>query len=471
MARTLVDALETAARITDRGYTFLDGELRPNEWSFRDLATEAKRRAAKLQARGLVKRDLGLRRSSPSRKTSCSTSWCDLRGYRSRSDVSAPRAGPTRQLHRIGGAHYAGRRRAHAPDDGKQVSPVLWSRRVARLGARGPRPGREAARAARARAGVQSGGDRALRTCFLQFTRGSTAAPKGVVVTPRHLAANMQRHHGSTGLDSRPRGRPLRLLAAALPRHGAGRLHAGAAADAALHRLHADARLRAPAAHVAVDPVAQRRQPRLQPLLRLRPVHAARTRRGGGGARPAHLARRRHRRRHDPAAGDRTLRRGVRPVRLRPRRLRAELRHGRDDAGHLLRWLDAAMRTVTIDRHEATRPRTAGACSPKEMAADAPARAGLRRPHVPGPRDGHLRSRTAPGSASARVGEIRLRGPERHAAATISDPAATRDLSPTAGCARATSATSPDGELYISGRRRTSSSSTAATTTRRRSSG
>ena len=47
MAETLIEALDNAAKITDRGYTFLDGDLRPTEWSFEKLANEAKRRARK----------------------------------------------------------------------------------------------------------------------------------------------------------------------------------------------------------------------------------------------------------------------------------------------------------------------------------------------------------------------------------------------------------------------------------------
>jgi fatty-acyl-CoA synthase len=66
MEETLIAARDAAKSITHKGYTFLDNDLNPTNWSFAEVCTEAKRIGASLQALGLAKGDrLALVLSSP----------------------------------------------------------------------------------------------------------------------------------------------------------------------------------------------------------------------------------------------------------------------------------------------------------------------------------------------------------------------------------------------------------------------
>src|SRR5688500_8495128 len=55
--RTLVDVLQHATTNSSRGYTFLDDRLRERFWSFADLAREAARRARIFRTLGMKKGD------------------------------------------------------------------------------------------------------------------------------------------------------------------------------------------------------------------------------------------------------------------------------------------------------------------------------------------------------------------------------------------------------------------------------
>ena len=57
MAETLIEALAAVGDETKKGYTFLDGNLKPTTWSFAALAREARRRARVFLAAGLKKGD------------------------------------------------------------------------------------------------------------------------------------------------------------------------------------------------------------------------------------------------------------------------------------------------------------------------------------------------------------------------------------------------------------------------------
>ena len=81
--------------------------------------------------------------------------------------------------------------------------------------------------------------------CYIQFSSGSTRHPHGVQITQAALMANLAGMAGRRASMSSKATAPQ--LAAALSRHGPGRLHAGAARLPALDRLSDDARFRPPA--------------------------------------------------------------------------------------------------------------------------------------------------------------------------------------------------------------------------------
>ena len=66
MGETLNTARDAATSVTHKGYTFLDNDLTPTDWSFAEVCKEAKRIGASLQGMGLAKGDrLALVLSSP----------------------------------------------------------------------------------------------------------------------------------------------------------------------------------------------------------------------------------------------------------------------------------------------------------------------------------------------------------------------------------------------------------------------
>ena len=118
------------------------------------------------------------------------------------------------------------------------------ARRRPRARSRSSRPSRATRRScgspscAATRAGVGAPARRPrARSAILQFTSGSTADPKGVMLPHRCLIANIDAIVEGAALDHRGR---RRVVAAAVPRHGAHR----AADDADAHRLRARARAR-----------------------------------------------------------------------------------------------------------------------------------------------------------------------------------------------------------------------------------
>ena len=199
------------------------------------------------------------------------------------------------------------------------------------------------------------------RLAILQFTSGSTAAPKGVMLPDRCVGANIDAI--IAGAQHHPR-RPRGVVAAAVPRHGAHR----AADDADAPRLRARARRaaglpRPPRVLVGVDlGVPRHHHRRAQLLVRARGARAAPRR----CARPVELAARAQRRGdRRPERGRGVLRRGG-AVRLRRPRRVPGVRHGR---GHARRDLPRGRRG-----HDRRRGR-----SPRARARPAWRRAGRRR--------------------------------------------------------------------------------------------
>jgi fatty-acyl-CoA synthase len=157
-------------------------------------------------------------------------------------------------------------------------------------------------------------------------------------------------------------GRPLRVVAAVLSRHGSRRLHAGADGHAALDRLSRHARLRDAPAPLARAHDEHESDDLVQPAVRLRALCAPYPSGRRRSLRPQGLARRRHRRRADPRRVAGPLRQAPGARRFRSARLRAVLRMAESSlaisfaplkSGVVVDWIDAAH----LGRASARRPR------------------------------------------------------------------------------------------------------------------
>jgi fatty-acyl-CoA synthase len=188
MTETLNAARDAAASITHKGYTFLDNDLNPTDWSFAEVCLEAKRIGASLLAHGLAKGDrVALVLNSPedfvlSFLGAISVGIMPVPLYPplalGRMDNYIDRAAG---ILRVSGARVLLTTREFFP----VLQPLMY--RVSTL------------KGLLEVGGVsQANPDLVLKEsetqpdepCFLQFTSGSTSAPRGVVVTHRNLIAN-----------------------------------------------------------------------------------------------------------------------------------------------------------------------------------------------------------------------------------------------------------------------------------------
>ncbi len=167
---------------------------------------------------------------------------------------------------------------------------------------------------------------------FVQFTSGSTSAPKGVVVTHRNLSANIDAFSGPAGVGFVAVGL-RRQLAADVPRHGSGRHGDRRRLRLACRRCCLTPQaLRQAAGRLVARDLAAPGHGQLRAELRLRPGRAARQGQRSRGSGFVVLARRRMRSRADsrPDAGRvcgkvpaGRLPRDQLSSQLRPRRARA----------------------------------------------------------------------------------------------------------------------------------------------------
>jgi fatty-acyl-CoA synthase len=190
MAETLNAMRDAAAQIKHKGYTFLGNDLMPVDWSFSAVCTEAKRIGACLQSFGMARRDrVALILSSPEDLVlsffgATSAGLMPVPMYPplalGRPDSYLDRAAG---ILRVSGAKALLTTRELVPVIQPLLSRVPTLQSILDIGTL-----------------RQMQGDFSLsepvtqpdEPCFLQFTSGSTSAPRGVIVTHRNLIANAE---------------------------------------------------------------------------------------------------------------------------------------------------------------------------------------------------------------------------------------------------------------------------------------
>ncbi len=188
MAETLNAALDAAASIRHKGFTFLDNDLTPADWAFAEVCAEAKRIGARLQARGLAKGDrLALVLAGPE------DFILAFLGAISAGVMPAPLYPPL-ALNRLD--NYIDRAVGILRVSGAKVllttkdlipvfQPVLT-----RMPTLKKLLDVETLRRTAVDSRLSATAAQPNEPCFLQFTSGSTSEPRGVIVTHRNLMAN-----------------------------------------------------------------------------------------------------------------------------------------------------------------------------------------------------------------------------------------------------------------------------------------
>ena len=188
MVETLNDARDAAASITHNGYTFLDNDLIPTDWSFAEVCKEAKRIGASLQARGLAKGDrIALVLPSPEDFV------LSFLGTVSAGVMPVPLYPPLalgrldNYIERAVGILRVSRARVLLTT--RELIPVLESV-LSRVPTLQGILEVETLRQTNSDLALVENITQPYEPCFLQFTSGSTSAPRGVVVTHRNLIEN-----------------------------------------------------------------------------------------------------------------------------------------------------------------------------------------------------------------------------------------------------------------------------------------
>ena len=203
--RTLIDALDECHLVGDvRGYSFIDPAGETTTFGFRTLVDEARRRGRQLAALGLRKGDR-VALVIPGAEDFVLT----FLGAVTRGIVPVPLYPPL-SLGRLD-AYLGGMVRtlnAAAVDlvvATSQVQKILWSVLPRVPSARDMIT--VEALASKTESDAPAPEIAPTDPVFLQFTSGSTATPKGVIVTHASLCANAHRHHAR--LASRPTRRSI----------------------------------------------------------------------------------------------------------------------------------------------------------------------------------------------------------------------------------------------------------------------
>jgi fatty-acyl-CoA synthase len=197
---TFLDALERAADVTERGFTFLSNELEETHYSFQALVAEARKRGRHLQKLGLVKGDR-VAMVIPESEDFVLTFLAAVTVGVVPVPMYPPLALGKLDSYMESAERICSTARAKLLVTTKKVSPILGSLlgkaqgldaivTVDRLHEPAPFDGTPVTAAP-------------SDPCFLQFTSGSTSDPKGVIVTHASLVANA-RAIMFDGLDSEP---------------------------------------------------------------------------------------------------------------------------------------------------------------------------------------------------------------------------------------------------------------------------
>jgi fatty-acyl-CoA synthase len=185
--KTVVEALERASEITSRGFTFLDGSMNPDAYSFARLHEEARRRGRQLMALGAKKGDrVGIIVPDNDQFV------LSFLGAVSVGIVPVPMYPPLAlgklDAYVASAASILGTAGAKLVVTTKKVQPILGSLLSKVSGLEKIVTVERLADLAPSDAPLPE--ITPEDTCFLQFTSGSTSEPKGVDVTHGNLIAN-----------------------------------------------------------------------------------------------------------------------------------------------------------------------------------------------------------------------------------------------------------------------------------------
>jgi fatty-acyl-CoA synthase len=187
IVETLNAARNAASSIKHKGYTFLDNELNPTNWSFAEVNNETRRIGACLRALGLSKGDrLALVLSSPENFV------LSFLGAVSAGVMPVPMYPPlalgrldnymdrAAGILRVSGASALLTTADLVPVLNPVLSRVSTLKNIIDIGSLRRMDATP----------IEDIATNPDEPCFLQFTSGSTSAPRGVVVTHRNLMAN-----------------------------------------------------------------------------------------------------------------------------------------------------------------------------------------------------------------------------------------------------------------------------------------
>ncbi len=188
MVETLIAARDAAAHLTEKGFTFLDNDLTPADWSFARISCEAKRIGSRLQQLGFEKGDrIALVLNAPQDFV------LSFLGAISAGVLPVPMYPPLalgrldNYLDRaVGILRVSGAKGLLTTKDLIPVLRPVLKRVPTLINLLDINLLQQMTGDSDAKDIVVQPGD----TCFLQFTSGSTSAPRGVIVTHGNLIAN-----------------------------------------------------------------------------------------------------------------------------------------------------------------------------------------------------------------------------------------------------------------------------------------
>ena len=204
MSLTMIDVIRHAAAVDHRGFTFLDNDLNARDWSFEGMSQEADRRAQYLLSLGYKPKDR-VAMVIPEGEDFVLNFLGAVRAGMVPVPMYPPLALGKIDSYVDTAARIIASSGARLLITSKQVAPILWSL-VSKVGCLQDLLLTDKVRDHDELRTGDSLEDIVIKPedpCFLQFTSGSTADPKGVVVTHANLVANAKAIMVD-GLDSDP---------------------------------------------------------------------------------------------------------------------------------------------------------------------------------------------------------------------------------------------------------------------------